>query len=139
MEIYFSGSIAGGREKQQDYFELINYLKKFGTVLTEHVGNLNTEIEEKVKLSSKEDEHVYLRDTKWIDECDIVIADVSIPSLGVGYELGYAESQNKKIICLYDIYSEKRLSFMVSGNSKNIIIQYKDLDDIKKELERYLI
>ena len=134
MKVYFAGSIKGGREKQQDYYKLIKYIQKYAVVLTEHVGNVDPSIKEEVKYSSKKDEYVYIRDTKWIDECDLVIADVSVPSLGVGYELGYAEAHNKRIICLYDKNAEKTLSYMLSGNKYNEIFYYDKLEDAKKYL-----
>lgn len=138
MNIYFAGSIMGGREKQRDYFELIEFCKNFGNVLTEHIGKEETKIlDEKVRYSDKEDIHVYLRDTKWIDICDIIIADVSVPSLGVGYEIGYGESLGKKVICLYCNNSEKTLSYMLSGNLKNVIIRYNSIEDVKEQLNKY--
>lgn len=30
MKIYFAGSIKGGREKQKEYYELIDYIKLYG-------------------------------------------------------------------------------------------------------------
>ena len=138
MKVYFAGSIKGGREKQQDYYDLIKFIGNYAIVLTEHVGNVDTNIKNEIKYSPKEDEHVYIRDTKWIDECDLVIADVSIPSLGVGYELGYAEAHNKKIICLYDNNSEKDLSYMLSGNKYNEIFKYEKLSDVYDYLKEIL-
>jgi nucleoside 2-deoxyribosyltransferase len=138
MKIYFAGSIKGGREKREEYEQLIRFLNEFGCVLTEHLGKEDWTIQNEEKYSDNEEEHVYIRDVKWIDECDVVVAEVSIPSLGVGYEIGYAESKNKKVICLYDINADKNLSFMLSGNKKNIIIKYTDLDNAKSELRKYL-
>ena len=41
MFIYFAGSIRAGRGDAQLYYKLVEMLKKYGTVLTEHVGNPN--------------------------------------------------------------------------------------------------
>jgi len=41
MLIYFAGSIRAGRSDSLLYAKLIKTLKKYGTVLTEHVGNPN--------------------------------------------------------------------------------------------------
>ena len=80
MKIYFAGSIRGGREKVNDYIKIIDKLEQYGSVLTKHVAD--------PKLNSKgEDisaELVYLRDKAWLDECDILFAEVSKPSLGIG-------------------------------------------------------
>jgi nucleoside 2-deoxyribosyltransferase len=129
MNIYFAGSITGGREDAPIYLKLIDYLKTKGVVLTEHLGSSNL-------LSTGEDkspEYIYLRDVNWIKEADIVIAEVTKPSLGVGYEIGLAENLNKKIICLYrenDDNKDKMLSKMISGNKYNTIIKYKTIDEI---------
>ena len=138
MKIYFAGSIMGGTEKEEEYKNLIKFLNNFGQVLTEHIWEEQAINQTKKIFSTKKDEYVYLRDTKWIDQSDIIIAEVSIPSLGVGYELGYAESKNKEIICLYDLNSTKNLSYMLSGNKKNKIIKYKNLEEARNELGKYL-
>ena len=41
MLIYFAGSIRAGRGDAQLYSKLVEILKRYGTVLTEHVGNPN--------------------------------------------------------------------------------------------------
>ncbi len=94
MKIYFCGSVTGGREFQQNYRELIEFLKTKGTVLTEHRGNK--------ELSDRgedlPDRIVFERDMKWLEQADIVVAEVSVPSLGIGYEIATAEKQGKTII-----------------------------------------
>ena len=138
MNIYFAGSIKGGREKQAEYKSLIEYLGQFGRVLTEHIGNENVQIQNEEQFSVNEDEHVFIRDVKWINKCDVIVAEVSVPSLGVGYEIGYAESIGKIVICLYDINADKQLSFMLSGNNNNTIIKYDNLENAKKALKELL-
>ncbi len=106
-------------------------------MLTEHIGNKNLS---SYGESSRTDEDIYTRDVSWVDEADVVVADVSVTSLGVGYEIGYAEAKGKKIICLYQEEEGKRLSAMVGGNKKIILIEYKDGNEGKellaKELEK---
>jgi nucleoside 2-deoxyribosyltransferase len=97
MKIYFAGSIRGGRDDQNIYFELIKILSQYGTVLTEHVGRADLTARGEDALSDK---YIYERDIEWIEECDFVVAEVTKVSLGVGYEIGYAESKAKKILCL---------------------------------------
>lgn len=129
MKIYFAGSINGGREKESDYLNLISFLENYGEVITKDIWH-----EEPLNKY-----YVYTRHKKWLDASDLIIAEVSIPSLGVGYELGYASENNKKIICLYDDTSTKNLSSMISGNPKNIIIRYKTLEEAKIALENVIL
>ncbi|MCH8558528.1 MAG: nucleoside 2-deoxyribosyltransferase [Balneolia bacterium] len=108
MNIYFSGSIRGGREDAALYRQLILELSKYGRVLTEHIGaeKLNEELT---------DEQIYRMDMNWLKECDLVVAEVTTPSLGVGYEIGEARAMGKRIICLYRPNTGRRVSAMVSG------------------------
>jgi len=132
MKIYFAGSIRGGREDQKLYFDIIQYLQSFGKVLTEHVGqeSLNEAGEENIN-----DNDIYDRDIKWLTESNIVIAEVTNPSLGVGYEISKALELNKKIICLYRNNQNKSLSAMINGNKALTIINYEYLEDLKKEIK----
>ncbi len=123
MNIYFAGSIRGGRTDQNIYLEIIKYLQKFGTVLTEHVADPSTtSLGEKIS-----EEKIFKRDMKWLKNTDIVVAEVTNPSLGVGYELAMAEKMNKKILCLYRPSRGKSLSAMIRGNIKFKVINYKTL------------
>ncbi len=136
-KIYFAGSITGGRDDAPIYAKLIEYLKTKGNVLTEHLGN-STLLSTGEKLTNEE---IYIRDVDWIKEADIVIAEVTKPSLGVGYELGFAEKLNIPIICLYredETNKDKRLSAMIDGNKYNTIIRYKDINDILFKLNKLL-
>ncbi len=125
-KIYFAGSIRGGRDDHELYGQIIDMLKKYGTVLTEHVGD-------KKLTPMGEDSAVrflYDRDMDWVRESDIIVAEVAQPSLGVGYEIGYAEAQGKKIVCLYCPQEGRRLSAMLLGNPKVEVFEYSDLSEL---------
>ena len=47
------------------------------------------------------DRAIHDRDVRLLGEADCVVAEVTIPSHGVGYEIGRAVSMSKKILCLY--------------------------------------
>ncbi len=110
-KVYFSGSIRGGRNDAALYEELIRHIQKTNTVLTEHIGSANLDILEKDQC----DEDIYLQDTGYLKECDLVIAECTTASLGVGYELAYAEALGKPCHIFYDP-SRARLSAMLSGD-----------------------
>ena len=71
-------------------------LKHYGQVLTEHLGN-DQEIESKDRILT--DVQIHDRDMEWIRESDLVVAEVTIPSLGVGYEIGRAIELGKPVLC----------------------------------------
>ncbi len=132
MKIYFAASIRGGRDDINLYIELMNFLKQHGQVLTEQVADamINEAGEQDLSV-----ETIYERDMEWMKETDIVIAEVSTPSLGVGYEIGKAEEMGKPIVCLYRVVAEKVLSAMVAGNKYNKLIKYRELPELMMQLQ----
>lgn len=132
MKIYFAGSVRGGREKRKEFEEIISKLKEFGKVLTEHISDPEIEKFE----YHQTDREIYEQDINWLRNSDIMVAEVSILSIGVGYEIGYADAVEKRVICLYDLNSEKQLSAMIRGNRKIEIIEYTDIKEALKRLEK---
>ncbi len=135
MKIYFAGSIRGGRDDVKLYLQIIEHLKTFGTVLTEHVGDkyLSTQGEDGLT-----DGYIHERDFKWILESDVVVAEVSTPSLGVGYEIGRAIEHHKHILCLYRAQEGKKLSAMIAGSSDVTVAAYTTLQDAIKAIDKFL-
>lgn len=128
LKIYFAGSIRGGRDKAEDYKKIADYIEKYAEILDKHVVD--------PKLNSKGESiranEIYERDIKWIKQSDIVIAEVTNPSLGVGYEIAYAEKLGKRIICLCE--KNANLSAMISGNPNLDVILYLTVDELKDKL-----
>ena len=67
------------------------------------------------------DIEIFERDIAWLNESQFIVAEVSQPSLGVGFEIATALSKGKKVLCLYKNQINRELSAMISGN-KNIHI-----------------
>ena len=135
MKIYFAGAIRGGREDAQLYEKLIAYLKEKGQVLTEHIGSKDLSGEGE---TSSKDEEIYNRDIKWLQSTDIVVAEVTTPSLGVGYELGIAEKLNIPVLCLYRPDEGNRLSAMVSGNAIFTCREYTVFIEAQKWIDDFI-
>jgi len=111
------------------------HLQKFGKILTEHVGNADVEKSENNYTESQ----IHDRDMNWLSESDIVIAEVSTPSLGVGYEIGRAVEAGKPVLCLYHIKADFELSAMISGCRNVKVFRYNDLDDACGEIEEFIM
>ncbi len=137
-KFYFCGSIRGGRELVARYKKIIGILGQHGRVLTEHLGS-DTEIRSRDRLLS--DREIHDRDLKWIMESDMVVAEVTVPSLGVGYEISRAVHLGKPVLCLHQSGSQRPLSAMIAGCPDLDLHRYnleKELDDILREyLSRY--
>ena len=135
MKIYFAGAIRGGRKDAQLYENLIAYLEGKGQVLTEHVGSPG--LDNKGEISRK-DEDIYNRDIEWLQSADVVVAEVTTPSLGVGYELGIAEKLKIPILCLFRDDKGKSLSAMIQGNTSFTCREYKRLIDAQKLIDDFI-
>ena len=133
-KLYFAGSIRGGRDDAQLYTDLISYIKtKNAIVLTEHIGDNNLLKNEK-NLSDKE---IYLRDIAWMKESDLIIAECTRPSLGVGYELAFAEKLQKPVNVLYR-NKECHLSAMISGDEYFKVFSYETKEEAFKIIDQIL-
>lgn len=130
MKFYFAGSISGGREDAPRYKVIVEMLAKHGEVLTEHVGDTNLVGQETTGAT-----FIYDRDMGWLRSADVIVAEVSTPSLGVGYELGQAEALGKRVICLYREGSPKKLSQMISGNTAMEVIAYREVEELQGVFE----
>lgn len=124
--VYFAGSIRGGRQDADLYKRIIEYILQRHIVLTEHVGDLSKSKTEGLK---DRDVAIYEQDTAWLRESDIVIAECTTPSLGVGYELAYAEAHGIPVHIFYN-KARTNLSAMLTGDKYFTIHPYKSEDDI---------
>ncbi len=136
MRIYFSGAILGGRENLSTYQHIVAKLKSLGhQVPSEHVARPQV-LDEEAGVSAQA---VFERDLGWIKTCHLMIAEVSTPSLGVGYEISCAEHEGKPVLCLYR--EGLVISKMVTGNPCRgfTVATYKDHAELDRLIERFLL
>mgnify|MGYP000868570706 CR=1 FL=1 len=135
MNIYFACSLTGGREFESVYQTIVHALAEKGhNVLTAHLVESNVmEIEAAVNPSE-----VYSRDVAWIRSCDVLVAEVSVPSHGVGYEIGFALGIEKPVLALYQ--EGRKVSKMISGNDhENLSVKkYSTTEEAIQILMRFL-
>lgn len=127
MNIYFAGSIRGGRADVALYFEIIEQLGEYGQVLTEHIGN-----PELMGLGEiDEDKKIHDRDLAWLKQAEYLVAEVTTPSLGVGYEIGKATEWGKPTLCLYRPTEGRALSAMIAGCPEAVVREYRNKEELK--------
>lgn len=131
MEMYFAGSIRGAEPDADRYRRIVDFLNDRGTVLTEHVAGEAAE-------ADSADSTIHDRDLEWLAEADVLVAEVTAPSLGVGYEIGRATAWELPIVCLYDVTSAGPLSAMVRGNDAVELVEYETLEGAVSSLDRVL-
>ncbi|MDP1831763.1 MAG: nucleoside 2-deoxyribosyltransferase [Geothrix sp.] len=110
MDLYFSCSLTGGRQDQPVYAAMVAHLQGLGHhVLTAHLASESVLAAD----GGLSPEAIFARDTAWLRGCDAVIAEVSTPSHGVGFEIACALAQGKPVLCL--AREGVRVSKMLTG------------------------
>ena len=116
MTIYFAGAIRGGRADRDLYRQIVERLRGYGTVLTEHIAEA-TLTDRGESLSNRE---IHDRDLAWLRSADFLVAEVTTPSLGVGYEVGRAIEWGKPVLCLFRPAVDRTLSAMIAGSGATV-------------------
>lgn len=134
MIIYCAGPMRGNTTYHENYSEIVRVVESLGhTALSEKSSKFSST----VLLSDKQ---IYTRDVKWIDGSKIMIAEVSGPSLGVGFEISYALFV-KKIPVLAVYHSNAgQISSMISG-CPNPLLQlrkFSDIDDLTSTIKKFI-
>ncbi|KAM9477178.1 5-hydroxymethyl-dUMP N-hydrolase-like isoform 1-T1 [Clarias gariepinus] len=137
MNIYFCGSIKGGRQDVKIFQKIVKKLQTYGQVFS------HDDVSEKGEDSLPGgDEAIYDRDMEWLAQSDVVVAEVTHPSFGVGYEIGQAMVLKKRTLCLFRPSSGKVLPAMIQhaeakmGSSIFKVRNY-DEEEVDGILENY--
>ena len=70
-------------------------------------------------------------------EADLLVAEVTVPSLGVGYEIGRAIEMRKPVLCLFQKGTDYTLSAMISGSEGLALRYYRNLDEVKEVFDGF--
>lgn len=136
MKVYFACSITGGRNDEDIYQAIVETILEEGYESpTAHLAS-----PEVVALEHVIDpEEVYTRDIEWINGCDALVAEVSTPSHGVGYEIGYALNLGKPVLCCYR--KGVKVSKMITGNTMPGLERkaYTTRNEVKGIIRKYLL
>ncbi len=131
MQIYFGFTVAGDRSAVTVARKIVGTLEEMGhEVLTRHLVEENT-WEADRSISPRE---VYLRDMKWLEKCDMFIAEVSGSSFGLGFETGYLlGATTKKVVLFYRREVESKISLLITGvtHPNCTLVPYSDLSAVE--------
>jgi nucleoside 2-deoxyribosyltransferase len=135
MNIYFACSITGGREFESIYQEIVAALTLDGhEIPTSHL--VQSDVQENERLLTPNE--VYNRDVDWIRKCDVLIAEVSVPSHGVGYEIAIALDLGKPVLCVHQ--ANRKVSKMITGNPDSAlsVLSYPNPDEAVSLIRAFL-
>lgn len=132
MNIYFACSITGGREFEPVFQSIVSaLLADQHEVPTAHLADASVRELERVVSPAG----VYARDVAWIRAADALVAEVSTPSHGVGYEIGFALGLGKPVLACHR--RDRGISKMISGNPDgNLVVKQYDSPEEAVQLVR---
>jgi hypothetical protein len=141
MRIYLACTVRGHRGGVSAGRAIAAHLRHLGhDVLTTHLLADDVEATESA-LSERE---VFLRDVEWLSQCDVLVAEASGSSFGVGFEVGYvlgrADRTGQRVLLLYEAARESSVSRLIVGNCDPACttFAYRSVEEIPAFLERYV-
>jgi len=133
LRIYLACTVRGDRSAVDALRTLVDALERDGhTILTKHL--LDDDVDTAEAALSEAD--VYARDIAWLDGCDLLIADASGSSFGVGFEVGYvlgrSDRTHQRVVLLYRSDRRDRISRLISGNghARCTVLKYENPADL---------
>jgi hypothetical protein len=118
MNIYLACTVRGDRAAIGAARALADAIEGLGhTILTRHLLEDDVDTREGA-LTERE---VFERDLRWLEASDVLIAEASGSSFGVGFEVGYvigrAERTGQRVLLLYDVTRRPFVSRLIAGNT----------------------
>ena len=132
--IYFAGSIRGGRADAELYSQIISLLQEKGQVLTEHIGDQGLTPSGEAEMTDAE---IFSRDIEWLASSDVIVAEVTTASLGVGFEIARAVDIGKRVLCIYRNQPGRRLSAMIAGCRDVRVEYYSTIEELRIILDDF--
>ncbi len=135
MKIYFIGSISGRAQYEENYKKIVEIFEKLDVeVLNESV--LDIDFKQIEDVSFEEEAEYYEQVNDWINQADVVLAEVSHQSTSVGHEITLALSKNKPVVAI-SAKEEYPIIFKGIKNDRLQLIKYA-LDNLEKKLSAAL-
>ena len=141
MNIYLACTVRGDRGAIVTLRALADRLERDGhVVLTRHLLDENVDGAE-AALTERE---VFERDLRWLEAADLLIADASGSSYGVGFEVGYvlgrAAQTGQRVLLVYDGTRRHVVSRLIAGNThaRCTTFAYHGADDLLRAVDGFL-
>ena len=139
MKIYLACTVRGDRGGVAAGRAICECLERHGhEVLTTHLLADNVEAAE----SQITEEEVFRRDLAWLGSCDVLVAEASGSSYGVGFEVGYvlgrAHATGQRVVLLYDRARQHAISRLITGNrdAACTTFGYESIEDLKAFIDQ---
>jgi nucleoside 2-deoxyribosyltransferase len=133
VNIYLACTVRGDRGAVAGLRAVADALEADGhSILTKHLLDDNVEGAE----SALTERAVYERDLAWLESCDVLIADASGSSFGVGFEVGYvlgrSDRTSQRVVMIYRADRRESISRLIVGNAhpRCVTLTYENPDEL---------
>ena len=131
MKIYFGFTVAGNRSSLEGAKKIVGILQAMGhEVVSSHLVREDAWDADR----SVAPQEIFARDMKWLEQCDLFVAEVSGSSFGLGFETGYLLGATKKqTMLLYQREAECQISLLITGNTHPncVLLPYSNLEELE--------
>jgi hypothetical protein len=141
VNIYLACTVRGDRGAVAVARALADTLEVLGhTVLTRHLLEDGVDTAEAM-LSERA---VFERDMQWLAAADVLVAEASGSSYGVGFEVGFvlgrADVTDQRVLLLYDSARRPIVSRLIAGNvhPNCTTYPYRDVEDVTRFVQTFL-
>lgn len=139
LKVYLAASMRGGGDGKgwEALRRLADIVEGLGHI---PMNEVRADKAPKAKVAGKGDRYLFNRDMAWLELADCLIADVTYPSLGVGYEVAVALRERGipvLALCHEDL---PVLSAMFEGNSNPLfhLERYSRPEVLQDKVRRFL-
>ena len=139
-KVYFACAITAGRDHAHRYPKIVQYIKDAGMhVLSEAFAKQSIKAGKGLGMKQgMSPAEIWDWDLNWVREADAIIAEITQPSLGVGYEIAKAHEWSKPVLALYHPQPDKKPSFMIVGSPNVTLFEYDDISEVQPVITSFL-
>jgi len=132
MKIYFTGSISGKKLYEKNCLKIVESLKKLGhEVIFEAMFKIN--IKQAQSISREQQVIVHEKLKQHRIECDLVVAELSFRSFGIGQEISHAFRIGKPVLGMH--VTGKNPHLLLSDAGDRLLLQEYSLENIEEKLK----
>ena len=135
--VFFSCSMRGGYSKlaQAELRQIPDLLESLDLELLSRHQTQDDFWKSESRLTERQ---IHDRDYRWLQKADLVIAEITNPSLGVGAELADAVWLGIPVLAVYKREYEHEISAYICGKAGVVCRAYRDTADLKEIIREFL-
>ncbi|MEA2051985.1 MAG: nucleoside 2-deoxyribosyltransferase [Euryarchaeota archaeon] len=135
--VFFSCSMRGGfgRVAQEELRRIPDIIEELGMMVISRHQTSERFLENESRLTDKA---IHDRDYGWLNDADMVIAEITNPSLGVGAEIADAVNLGIPVLCVYKSDYERQISAYIRGKAGVVCRPYSTDEELRDAIRVFM-